>query len=109
MGPGLKALLASVAKQGADEVVDRYLIENREAAAGVQLFHLRQRWGAAIWRAQTQVLLGRLKRALPAGGRRRRRSPDLEAQTRSGHSGGGQLQGARQWVWWPRARRMQLG
>ena len=58
MGPGLEALLASVAKRGADEVADRYLIENREAAVGVQVSHLRQRWGAAIWRAQTQVLLG---------------------------------------------------
>jgi hypothetical protein len=54
-----------VAKRGADEMADRYLIENREAAVGVQVFHLRQRWGAAIWRAQTQVLLGRLKCALP--------------------------------------------
>jgi hypothetical protein len=39
-------------------MADRYLIENREAAVGVQMFHLRQRWGAAVWRAQTQVLLG---------------------------------------------------
>jgi hypothetical protein len=29
------------------------------------MFHMRQRWGAAVWRAQTQVLLGRLKYALP--------------------------------------------
>ena len=65
MGPGLEALLASMAKRGADEMADRYLIENREAAVGVQMFHMRQRWGAAVWRAQTQVLLGRLKYALP--------------------------------------------
>ena len=45
-------------------MADRYLIENREAAVGVQMFHMRQRWGAAVWRAQTQVLLGRLKCAL---------------------------------------------
>jgi hypothetical protein len=45
MGPGLEALLASVAKRGADEMADRYLIENREAAVGVQVFHVRQRWG----------------------------------------------------------------
>jgi hypothetical protein len=32
MGPGLEALLASMAKRGADEMADRYLIENREAA-----------------------------------------------------------------------------
>jgi hypothetical protein len=31
----------------------------------VQMFHMRQRWGAAVWRAQTQVLLGRLKCARP--------------------------------------------
>jgi hypothetical protein len=33
----------------------------------VQMFHMRQRGGAAVWRAQTQVLLGsgRLKYALP--------------------------------------------
>jgi hypothetical protein len=65
MGPGLKALLASKAKRGADEMADRYLIENCEAAVGVQMFHMRQRWGAAVWRAQTQVLLGGLKCALP--------------------------------------------
>jgi hypothetical protein len=46
MGPGLEALLASMAKRGADEMADRYLIENREAAVGVQMFHMRQRWGA---------------------------------------------------------------
>jgi hypothetical protein len=28
MGPGLEALLASAAKRGADEMADRYLIEN---------------------------------------------------------------------------------
>jgi hypothetical protein len=50
-------------------MADRHLIENREAAAGVQMFHMRQRWGAAVWRAQTQVLLGvgRLECALPGG------------------------------------------
>jgi hypothetical protein len=50
MGPGLEALLAaSMAKRGADEMADRYLIENREAAVGVQMFNMRlstrQRWG----------------------------------------------------------------
>jgi hypothetical protein len=39
-------------------MADRHLIENREAAVGVQMLHARQRWGAAVWRAQTQVLLG---------------------------------------------------
>jgi hypothetical protein len=65
-GPASKrSLLASMAKRGADEMADRYLIENCEAAVGVQMFHMRQRWGAAVWqgaavwRAQTQVLLGR--------------------------------------------------
>jgi hypothetical protein len=33
MGPGLEALLASMAKRGADEMADRYLIEHREAAS----------------------------------------------------------------------------
>jgi hypothetical protein len=60
-----KANQPSMAKRGADEMADRYLIENREAAVGVQMFHMRQRWGAAVWRAQTQVLLGRPKYALP--------------------------------------------
>jgi hypothetical protein len=42
-------LLASVAKRGApDEMADRHLIENREAVVGVQMFHIRQRWGAAV-------------------------------------------------------------
>jgi hypothetical protein len=53
-GPAcLEALLAGMAKRGADKMRDRaYLIENREAAVGVQMFQMRQRWGAAVWRAQ---------------------------------------------------------
>jgi hypothetical protein len=75
-------------------MADRYLIENREAAVGVQMFHLRQRWGAAVWRAQTQVLLGRLKCALPGweGAESRRRTADTaapEASFRSHASGYG--------------------
>jgi hypothetical protein len=88
VGPGLEALLAGVAKRGADEMAGRYLIESREAAAGMQLFHLRQRWGAAIWRAQTQVLL-----SVGAGGG--------WVQARSGNTGGGRFQGARRRAWWP--------
>jgi hypothetical protein len=45
MGPGLEAPLASVTKRGADEMADRYLIENRDTAIGVQMFHMRQRCG----------------------------------------------------------------
>jgi hypothetical protein len=87
---GLEALLASMAKRGADEVADRYLIENREAAVGVQMFHMRQRWGAAVWRAQTQVLLGRLKYALPGwkeAESRRAADTATEASWRSHASG----------------------
>jgi hypothetical protein len=40
MGPSLEALLAGVAKRGVDEMADRYLVENRETAVGVQVFHL---------------------------------------------------------------------
>jgi hypothetical protein len=67
MGPGLEALLASAAKRGADEMADRYLIENRGAAVGVQLFHLRHAatLGSRGLEAQTQVLLGRLTCNLP--------------------------------------------
>ena len=47
-------------------MADGCLIENREVAVGVQVFHMRRRWGrAAVWRAQTQVLLGGLSYALP--------------------------------------------
>jgi hypothetical protein len=47
LGPGLEGegLLAGVAKRGVDEMADWYLIENREAAIGVQIFHMRQRCG----------------------------------------------------------------
>ena len=92
MGPGLEALLASAAKRGADEMADRCLIENREAAVGVQVFHLRQRWGATVWRAQTQVLLGRLKYALPGweeAESRRAADTAAEASCRSHASGSG--------------------
>ena len=76
-------------------MADRYLIENREAAVGgVQVFHVRQRWGAAVLRAKTQVLLGRLKCALPGGWREEaesRRAADTaaEASCRSHASGSG--------------------
>jgi hypothetical protein len=66
--------------------------ENREAAVGVQVFHVRQRWGAAIWRAQTQVLLGRLKCALPGweeAESRRAADTAAEASCRSHASGSG--------------------
>jgi hypothetical protein len=80
-------------KRGADGVADRYLIENREAAVGVQMFHMRQRWGAAVWRAQTQVLLGRrLKYALPGweeAESRRAADTATEASWRSHASGSG--------------------
>jgi hypothetical protein len=91
----LEALLAtrgSVAKRGADEIADRYMIENREAAVGVQVFRLRQRWGAAICRAQTQVLLGRLKCALPGweeAESRRAADTAAEASCRSHARGSG--------------------
>jgi hypothetical protein len=70
MGPGLfETLLAGMAKRGADELADRYLIENREAAVGVQVFHMRQRWGAAVWgRKRRPPLIGRS--ALHRGGER---------------------------------------
>jgi hypothetical protein len=90
MRPGLEALLAGVAKRGADEMADWYLIENREAAIGVQMFHMRQRWGAAVWRAQTQVLLGRPKYALPGweeAESRRAADTAAEASCRSYASG----------------------
>jgi hypothetical protein len=97
MGPGLEALLASMAKRGADEMADRYLIENREAAVGVQMSHMRQRWGAAVWRAQTQVILGRLKYALPGWDEaesRRAADTATEARWRSHASGSGRRRGA---------------
>jgi hypothetical protein len=69
------------------EMADRYLlIEKREAAVGVQMFHMRQRWGAAVWRAQTQVLLGGLKCALPEW----EEVESRRAADSSGHGGGGQ-------------------
>jgi hypothetical protein len=72
-------------------MADRYLTENREAAIGVQqMFHMRQRWGSAVWRAQTQVLLRRLKCALPAAGVGGGRvAPGGSGH--GGHDGGGQL------------------
>jgi hypothetical protein len=59
-------------------MADRHLIENRKAAIGVQMFHMRQHGGAAVWRGQTQVLLGagRLNRVCsPTGVGRGRVAP----------------------------------
>jgi hypothetical protein len=51
-------------------MADRYLIENREAAVGVQMLHVRQRWGGCgVTGANAgRVLLGRPKYALPGWG-----------------------------------------
>jgi hypothetical protein len=62
--------------------------KNREAAVGVQVLHLQERWGAATWRVQTQVLLDS-RSALCLGGKRPSRD------VRRTPSGGGQLQVAR--------------
>jgi hypothetical protein len=84
-------------------MADRYLIEIREAAVGVQMFHMRQRWGATVWRAQTQVLLGGLKYALPGWeGAESRRAADTAAEASwrshaSGPGGGGGLGGDSSW------------
>jgi hypothetical protein len=93
-----------MAKRGADEMAGRYLIENREAAVGVQMFHMRQRWGAAVWRAQTQVLLGGLKCALPGWGEAEsRRAADTATEASWGShasgsgDGGGGLGGDISW------------
>jgi hypothetical protein len=87
-------------------MADRYLIENREASVRVQMFHMRQRRGAAVWRAQTRagrVLLGRLKCALPGreeAESRRAADTATEASWRSHASGsgdGGGLGGDSSW------------
>jgi hypothetical protein len=45
------------------------------------MFQTRQRWGAAMWQAQTQVLLGRLKYALPGWEEAEsRRAADMAAE-----------------------------
>jgi hypothetical protein len=86
-----------------DGMADRHPIENREAAVGAQVFHMRQRWEAAVWRAQTQVLLGRLKCALPGweeAESRRAADTATEASWRSHASGsgdGGGLGGDSSW------------
>jgi hypothetical protein len=74
------------------QMADRYLIENREAATGVQLFHLRQRWGAAI----SSSVNHRLAEVRSAGGSSRqqaesRRAADTaaEASCRTHASGSG--------------------
>jgi hypothetical protein len=67
------------------------------------MFHMRQRWGAAVWRAQTQVLLGRLKYALPGweeAESRRAADTATEASWRphsSGSGDGGGLGGGSSW------------
>jgi hypothetical protein len=48
-----------------------------------------------VWRAQTQVLLGRLKYALPGW----EAAESRRAAARSGHGGGSQLELTRQWAW----------
>ena len=73
-------------------MADRHLLENREAAIGVQMFHMRQRWGAAVWRAQTQVLLGRLKCALPGW-------EEAESHRAADSATEAELEVTRQWVW----------
>jgi hypothetical protein len=48
-GPAPKRSLLAWRNEGQMRwrIADRYLIENREAAVGVHMFHMRQRWG--LW------------------------------------------------------------
>jgi hypothetical protein len=55
--------------------------------------NMRQRWGAAVWRAQTQVLLGRPKCALPGW-----EEAESHRAADSGLGDGGQLEATRQWL-----------
>jgi hypothetical protein len=106
MGPGLEALLASMAKRGADGVL-RIGISSKpasEAAVGVQgCSTCGSAGGAAVWRAQTQVLLGRLKYALPGWEEAEsRRAADKATETSwrshaSGSGDGGGLGGDSGW------------
>jgi hypothetical protein len=73
-------------------LLDGFCLNRRRSECRCQVFHLRQRWRAAIWRAQTQVLLGRLKYALPGweeAESRRAADTAAEASCRSRASGSG--------------------
>jgi hypothetical protein len=67
-------------------MADRHLIENREAAVGVQMFHMRH---GMRWR---WVLLGRPKCALPGW-------EAAEARRAAGTAAEASWRATRQWVW----------
>jgi hypothetical protein len=65
LGPGFEQLLDQLAEGGADEAAKRHPIPNRVVAKGVQLRLLRQRVVMTAQKAQADVLLHRLRYALP--------------------------------------------
>jgi hypothetical protein len=81
-------------------MADRYLIENREAAVGVQMLHMRQCWGGC---GVAGANAGPPGCALPGWEEAEsRRAADTAAETRcrshtSGSGGGGGLDGDSSW------------
>ena len=64
-GAGFEELVRDIAEVGQEEAADRYMLASREAAVGIQRRCIRQRITCAVLRAQADVLLGRMKYALP--------------------------------------------
>jgi hypothetical protein len=87
LGPGFEQLLDQLAEEGADEAAKQYLIPNRVVAKGVQLRLLRQRVVMTAQNAQADVLLHRLRYALPewdAAAERRDAQDEFHSAARPG-------------------------
>ena len=79
-GAGFDGLVRAIAEAGADQAATRYMLANRGAAIGTQLRCLRQRLTCAVLRAQADVLISRVKYALPGWGHAEARR-DTQAET----------------------------
>jgi hypothetical protein len=85
-------LLDQLSEEGADEAAKRYLTPNRVVAKGVQLRLLRQRVVMTAQKAQADVLLHRLRYALPgwdAAAERRDAQGEFHSAQRSPDKGQG--------------------
>ena len=104
-GAGFEELVRDIAEVGQEEAADRYMLASREAAVGIQRRCIRQRITCAVLRAQADVLLGRMKYALPgwaqAEARREGQAEAHCAAQAQAENSGGVLGGRwRRRCWW---------
>ena len=69
---GACQFVKSIAEAKAPDIVNRYILDTPAAAAGIATDQVREEIGAAMHKAQAQVILGRIRYCIRASVRRQR-------------------------------------